>query len=69
MIASLEHFFGYLGNGVLNAHGLDAGKADPTMVDLLRWHGAEELEHRTVASTSTGTWAARIRSAACTWRS
>ncbi len=49
MIASLEHFFGYLGNGVLNAHGLDAGKADPTMVDLLRWHGAVEVEHRTVA--------------------
>lgn len=49
VIASLEHFFGYLGNWVLNAHGLDEGKADPTMVDLLRWHGAEEVEHRTVA--------------------
>ncbi|MEN8511264.1 metal-dependent hydrolase [Burkholderia sp. RS02] len=49
VIASLEHFFGYLGNWVLNAHGLDEGCADPTMVDLLRWHGAEEVEHRTVA--------------------
>ncbi|HKT63713.1 metal-dependent hydrolase [Burkholderia sp. 22313] len=49
VIASLEHFFGYLGNWVLNAHGLDEGRADPTMVDLLRWHGAEEVEHRTVA--------------------
>ncbi|AHI67171.1 metal-dependent hydrolase [Burkholderia thailandensis] len=49
VIASLEHFFGYLGNWVLHARGLDDGRADPTVVDLLRWHGAEEVEHRTVA--------------------
>jgi predicted metal-dependent hydrolase len=49
VIASLEHFFGYLGNWVLNARALDEANADPTMVDLLRWHGAEEVEHRTVA--------------------
>ncbi|MFL9946555.1 metal-dependent hydrolase [Paraburkholderia agricolaris] len=49
VIAALEHFFGYLGNWVLNADGLDAAHADPTMLDLLRWHGAEEVEHRTVA--------------------
>ncbi|WP_179402311.1 metal-dependent hydrolase [Burkholderia guangdongensis] len=49
VIASLEHFFGYLGNWVLNAEALDRGHADPTMVDLLRWHGAEEVEHRNVA--------------------
>jgi predicted metal-dependent hydrolase len=23
--------------------------ADPEMVDLVKWHGAEEIEHRTVA--------------------
>lgn len=49
IIAALEHFFGYLGNWVLNAKGLDAANADPVMLDLLRWHGAEEVEHRTVA--------------------
>jgi hypothetical protein len=49
IIAALEHFFGYLGNWVLNADGLDKAKADPVMLDLLRWHGAEEVEHRTVA--------------------
>jgi predicted metal-dependent hydrolase len=49
IIAALEHFFGYLGNWVLNAKGLDAAHADPVMLDLLRWHGAEEVEHRTVA--------------------
>ena len=49
IIAALEHFFGYLGNWVLNAKGLDDAHADPTMLDLLRWHGAEEVEHRTVA--------------------
>lgn len=49
IIASLEHFFGYLGNWVLNAPQLDAAGTDPVMLDLLRWHGAEEVEHRTVA--------------------
>jgi uncharacterized protein len=48
-IAALEHFFGYLGHWVLNARGLDEAQADPMMLDLLRWHGAEEVEHRMVA--------------------
>lgn len=50
-IAALEHFFGYLGHWVLNAKGLDEAQADPVMLDLLRWHGAEEVEHRMVAYT------------------
>ena len=49
IIAALEHFFGYLGQWVLDAKGLDQAQADPMMLDLLRWHGAEEVEHRTVA--------------------
>jgi uncharacterized protein len=48
IIAALEHFFGYLGNWILNAKELD-GITDPVVLDLLRWHGAEEVEHRTVA--------------------
>jgi predicted metal-dependent hydrolase len=33
----------------LNAKELDAAGAHPVMLDLLRWHGAEEVEHRSVA--------------------
>ena len=49
IIAAVEHFTAFLGDWVLNARGLDRAGADPTMVDLLRWHGAEEVEHRSVA--------------------
>lgn len=48
MIASLEHFFAFLGDWVLNAD-LEKFGADPRMLDLFRWHGAEEVEHRNVA--------------------
>lgn len=47
-IACLEHFFAWLGNWVLNAD-LEKFGADPRMADLFRWHGAEEVEHRSVA--------------------
>ncbi|MFF8842191.1 metal-dependent hydrolase [Streptomyces sp. NPDC015127] len=49
IIAAVEHFTAFLGDWVLNAKGLDRAGADPTMLDLLRWHGAEEVEHRSVA--------------------
>ncbi|MFB6569823.1 metal-dependent hydrolase [Streptomyces noursei] len=49
MIAAIEHYTAFLGDWVLNAEALDAKGADPTMLDLLRWHGAEEVEHRSVA--------------------
>ncbi|WP_326595182.1 metal-dependent hydrolase [Streptomyces sp. NBC_01803] len=49
VIAAIEHFTAFLGDWVLNADGLDRAGADPTMLDLLRWHGAEEVEHRSVA--------------------
>ncbi|HEV7450143.1 MAG TPA: metal-dependent hydrolase [Pseudonocardiaceae bacterium] len=49
IIAAIEHITATLGNWALNATALDAADADPTMLDLLRWHGAEEVEHRAVA--------------------
>lgn len=49
IIAAVEHFTAVLGSWVLAAEALDAADADPVMLDLLRWHGAEEVEHRAVA--------------------
>ncbi|MFC0110809.1 metal-dependent hydrolase [Kibdelosporangium aridum] len=49
VIAAVEHMTAFLGQWVLDSHKLDEAKADPTMLDLLRWHGAEEVEHRSVA--------------------
>lgn len=49
IIAAVEHFTAVLGSWVLAAEALDAAEADPVMLDLLRWHGAEEVEHRAVA--------------------
>jgi uncharacterized protein len=49
VVAAIEHLTAVLGNWVLNAEGLDRAGADETMLDLLRWHGAEEVEHRAVA--------------------
>ncbi|SEM42776.1 Predicted metal-dependent hydrolase [Streptacidiphilus jiangxiensis] len=49
IIAAIEHFTAVLGKWVLEARGFERFGADPVMVDLLRWHGAEEVEHRSVA--------------------
>ncbi|MEU8471131.1 metal-dependent hydrolase [Streptomyces sp. NPDC029006] len=49
LITAIEHYTAFLGDWVLNAAELDRRGADPTMLDLLRWHGAEEVEHRSVA--------------------
>lgn len=49
LIAGIEHYTAILGQWVLDAEKLDEVGTDPTMLDLLRWHGAEEVEHRAVA--------------------
>ncbi|MFZ2178957.1 MAG: metal-dependent hydrolase, partial [Rhodococcus sp. (in: high G+C Gram-positive bacteria)] len=49
MVAGVEHLTAVLGIWSLNSPKLDALKSNETMMDLLRWHGAEEVEHRTVA--------------------
>ncbi|MFD7897290.1 metal-dependent hydrolase [Streptomyces sp. NPDC059743] len=48
-VAAIEQFTAILGDWVLRAEGLDRAGADEIMLDLLRWHGAEEVEHRAVA--------------------
>lgn len=49
LVAAIEQFTAVLGDWVLHAEGLDHAGPDPVMLDLLRWHGAEEVEHRAVA--------------------
>ena len=47
-IAALEHYTAVFGDFALNSAWDDFG-AHPTFVDVFRWHGAEEVEHRHVA--------------------
>ncbi|MFD1931801.1 metal-dependent hydrolase [Nonomuraea mangrovi] len=49
IIAAIEHYTAVLGDWILHAKPLDEAGSDPVMMDLLRWHGAEEVEHRSVA--------------------
>ena len=47
-IAAIEHYTAVMGDFALNCTWDYAG-ADPTMADVFRWHGSEEVEHRSVA--------------------
>ncbi|OUS09037.1 metal-dependent hydrolase [Gammaproteobacteria bacterium 42_54_T18] len=47
-IATMEHFTGFLGQWGLDNESWDKN-GDATIVDLFKWHLAEEVEHRTVA--------------------
>ncbi|MBO0801972.1 MAG: metal-dependent hydrolase [Nocardiopsaceae bacterium] len=49
IVAAAEHFTAMMGAWVLDATALDEVDLDPRMLDLLRWHGSEEVEHRHVA--------------------
>ncbi|HEY3142543.1 MAG TPA: metal-dependent hydrolase [Acidimicrobiales bacterium] len=49
LIAAIEHFTAALGAWLLDAEQLDRPDNDPVMMDMLRWHAAEEVEHRSVA--------------------
>lgn len=48
-MAALEHMTCVLGQYVLDQTTWDNRNADPVLLDLFRWHGAEEIEHRCVA--------------------
>ncbi len=47
-LSAAEHYTGVLGHWALNNRWDELG-ADPTLTDLYRWHGAEEVEHRHVS--------------------
>lgn len=49
LVAAIEHFTAALGTFLLEADSWERYGADPVIADLYRWHGAEEIEHRTVA--------------------
>lgn len=49
LIAAIEHMTCVLGKYALDNKRWDELGADPVLLDLIRWHGAEEVEHRSVA--------------------
>lgn len=69
-VAAIEHFTSWMGDWAFNdperrlEYALAVGGADPTMVQLFLWHGAEELEHSTVAFDAfqavSGNYALRV---------
>jgi hypothetical protein len=67
MFAALEHYTAVAGEWLLHADVLQRRGMDPMMLDLVRWHGAEEVEHRNVAFDAfmyvDGSYARRVRTA------
>ena len=49
IVSAVEHYTAILGEWVLDSPAHDAIGTDPVMLDMLRWHGAEEVEHKAVA--------------------
>lgn len=49
VVAAAEHFTCVVGKYMLENEDWEAQGADAMMIDILRWHGAEEVEHRNVA--------------------
>ena len=49
VIATVEHMTCVLGKYALYNKYWEQIGSDPSMLDLVKWHGAEEIEHRTVA--------------------
>ena len=49
LVSAIEHYTAILGEWILDTPQHDAIGTDPVMLDMLRWHGAEEVEHKAVA--------------------
>ncbi len=67
LFAGMEHFTAVIGEWLLNADILEEQGMHPAMLDLVRWHGAEEVEHRSVVFDAfqyvDGSYARRARTA------
>ncbi|MFC4003236.1 metal-dependent hydrolase [Prauserella oleivorans] len=67
LFAAMEHYTAVVGEWLLDAGELERRGMHPTMLDLIRWHGAEEVEHRNVAFDAfqyvDGGYARRVRTA------
>ncbi len=67
LFAGMEHFTAVIGEWLLEAEVLQELGMHPTMLDLVRWHGAEEVEHRSVVFDAymhvDGSYARRARMA------
>ncbi|WP_433755264.1 metal-dependent hydrolase [Nocardia sp. CA-135398] len=67
LFAGMEHYTAVLGEWLLNADVLEEKGMHPAMLDLVRWHGAEEVEHRSVVYDAymyvDGSYARRARTA------
>jgi hypothetical protein len=67
LFAGMEHYTAVLGEWLLNADVLEEKGMHPAMLDLVRWHGAEEVEHRSVVYDAyrylDGGYARRARTA------
>lgn len=67
LFAAMEHYTAVVGNWFLRSHGLEDNDTYPEMMDLLKWHGAEEVEHRNVVFDAyqyvDGSYARRVRTA------
>jgi len=65
--AAAEHFTAVVGEWLIENENFERAGMDPTMLDLLRWHCAEEMEHRNVAFDAyqhvDGSYARRVRTA------
>ncbi|MGW0323525.1 metal-dependent hydrolase [Nocardia sp. NPDC003183] len=65
LFAGMEHFTAVIGEWLLESDVLAELGMDPTMLDLVRWHGAEEVEHRSVVFDAymhvDGGYARRLR--------
>ncbi|WP_406229886.1 metal-dependent hydrolase [Nocardia sp. NBC_01009] len=68
LFAGMEHYTAVLGEWLLEADILEEKGMHPTMLDLVRWHGAEEVEHRSVVYDAymyvDGSYARKARTAA-----
>ncbi|HLS78801.1 MAG TPA: metal-dependent hydrolase [Nocardia sp.] len=48
LFAGMEHYTAVIGEWLLTNDVLEEKGMHPAMLDLIRWHGAEEVEHRCV---------------------